>query len=78
MRSSEKAGVFDAVSQPFRKDGHDLCDGVGSRPRQRCVRQLRHPTRAEHQRLDLFVAKHERRQYEAGAHHESDTSLAGN
>ena len=38
-RHGEKAGVFDAVSQPIRKDGHDLRDGVGSRARQRCVGQ---------------------------------------
>ena len=77
-RHGEEAGVFDAVSQAIRKDGHDLRDGVGGRARQPRVGQLRHPTRAEDQRLDFFVVEHERRQHEAGAHHEADTGFAGN
>ena len=68
-RTDKQGGVIEFLPQGFGQNGGDL-DECGARSLcQSGIGAARHPARAEHQRLDFVLGKHQRRQQETGTQH---------
>ena len=75
-RARPAARCIEILAQIVRQHGRDLGQRVAGGRRQPLVRPSRNPARAEHQRLDLLLGEHQRRQHEAGLQHIAQPGLA--
>ena len=74
--ADQQAGGFYIGPEIVGQHRVDLGEHVARRLAERLVGAFRYPARAEHERLDLFLRKHQRREHEAGAQHIADARLA--
>ncbi len=71
----QRIGV-ERVTQVPRQDSGDFRQRRSGGMAQLMIRTFRHPARPKHQRLDLLLGEHQRRQHEAGTQHVAKPRLA--
>ena len=77
LAGPDQQGIgVEALAQIVRQHRRDLGQGVAGGVAQPVVGALRDPARAQHQRLDLVLREHQRRQHEAGPQHIAQPRLA--
>ena len=75
-RRGDEADIRDVLAQIVGQYGGDLGERIRGRAFERRVGLPRHEAQPEHQRLDLLIGEHQRRQHEARAQHETDAGFA--